>query len=86
LVAGWVAGTAPEGLNREIKCRIGVVDNFPKEAAVFRLVGALLLEPSDEGAIQRDGYMALEGISAVSDTTPAKLCAVPARIVSPGVV
>ena len=51
---------------------------FPNEAAVVRLVGALLLEQSDEWATQRARYMNPRGISAVSDTGPARLSAVPA--------
>jgi transposase-like protein len=62
----------------EIKRRTGVVGVFPNEAAVVRLVGALLLEQSDEWATQQARDMTLEGISAVSDTGPARLAAVPA--------
>ena len=67
-----------ERLNGEIKRRTNTVGIFPNEAAVVRLVGALLLEQSDEWATQRARYMTLEGISAVSDTGPARLSAVPA--------
>ena len=42
------------------------------------LVGAILLEQSDGWATQRSRYMTLEAISAVSDTGPLKLSAVPA--------
>lgn len=59
-----------ERLNGEIKRRTNTVGIFPNEAAVVRLVGALLLEQSDEWATQRARYMALEGLSAVSDTRP----------------
>lgn len=44
----------------------------------MRLVGAILLEQSDEWATQRSRYMTSEGISAVSDTGSARLSAVPA--------
>jgi transposase-like protein len=67
-----------ERLNGEIKRRTGVVGIFPNEAAVVRLAGALLLEQSDEWATQRSRYMSLEAISAISDTGPARLSAVPA--------
>jgi transposase-like protein len=67
-----------ERLNGEIKRRTNTVGIFPNEAAVVRLVGALLLEQSDEWATQRARYMTLEGISTVSDTGPARLSAVPA--------
>jgi transposase-like protein len=67
-----------ERLNGEIKRRTNTVGIFPNEAAVVRLVGALLLEQSDEWATQRARYMTLEAISAISDTGPARLSAVPA--------
>ncbi len=44
----------------------------------MRLVGAILLEQSDEWATQRARYMTLETIGAVSDTAPVSLSAVPA--------
>ena len=67
-----------ERLNGEIKRRTEVVGIFPNEAAITRLVGAILLEQNDEWAVQRARYMTLEGISTVSDTGPARLSAVPA--------
>ncbi|RMI15255.1 IS256 family transposase [Pseudoroseomonas wenyumeiae] len=67
-----------ERLNGEIKRRTDVVGIFPNEAAVVRLMGAILLEQSDEWATQRSRYMTLEAISAVSDTASVRLSAVPA--------
>ena len=54
-------------LNGEIKRRSEVVGIFPNEAAVTRLIGALLLEQNDEWAVQRARYMTLETIAPLSD-------------------
>jgi putative transposase len=71
-----LASTNPlERLNAEIKRRTDVVGIFPNEAAIVRLVGALLLEQNDEWQLQRR-YMQLEGMSTVSDNQTARLSAV----------
>jgi transposase-like protein len=67
-----------ERLNGEIKRRTEVIGIFPNEAAIARLVGAILLEQNDEWAVQRARYMTLETIGPLSDDPIVKLPAVAA--------
>jgi len=64
-----------ERLNAEIKRRTNVVGIFPNDRAITRLVGAMLLEQSDEWTLQRR-YMQLEGLQSLSDTAQPRLSAV----------
>jgi putative transposase len=74
-----LASTNPlERVNAEIKRRTDVVGIFPNEAAIIRLVGALMLEQNDEWQLQRR-YMQLEGLPAVSDNVTHRISAVVTR-------
>ena len=67
-----------ERLNGEIKRRTEVVGILPNEAAIRRLVGAILLEQNDAWAVQRARYMTLETIAPLSDDPIVGLPAVAA--------
>ena len=64
-------------LNREIKRRTNVVSIFPNEAAIVRLVGAILLEQNDEWAVSRR-YMSLETLAGLCDDQTVGSMAIPA--------
>jgi transposase-like protein len=65
-----------ERLNGEIKRRTEVVGIFPNEQAITRLVGAILMEQSEEWAVQRARYMTLETMAPMSNDPIVMLSAV----------
>ena len=67
------SATPLERLNGEVKRRTEVVGIFPNEAAIRRLVGAILLGRNDEWAVQRARYMTLEGVASVGDDPAVSL-------------
>lgn len=56
-----------ERLNGKIKRRTEIVGIFPNEAAITRLVDAILLEQNDEWAVRRARYITLESMAPVGD-------------------
>jgi transposase-like protein len=66
-----------ERLNGEIKRRTNVVGIFPNEAAITRLIGALIMEQSEEWVVQRGRYMSLETLAPLSNDPIVMLSAVP---------
>lgn len=71
-----IASTNPlERVNREVKRRADVIGIFPNDAAIVRLIGALMLETNDEWAVARR-YMSLETLARVTDNPKVRLPAV----------
>lgn len=62
-----------ERLNGEIKRRTDVVGIFPNEASIQRLVGAILMEQTEEWTVQRARYMTLETLAPVCDDLSVSL-------------
>lgn len=68
--------TEEVGIEKEVKRRADVVGIFPNEAAIVRLIGAVLLEANDEWQLQHR-YMQLE---AMAELAPPMLDLEPAQI------
>ena len=69
--------------NAEIKRRTNVVGVFPNEAAILRLVGAVLMEQHNEWAARGHRYMTRETDAALLHIAPASLGS-PRALVGPG--
>ena len=54
-------------LDGEIERRTAVVDFFPKEASIVRLLGVILLEQNDAWRVQCSRYLSLETIATPSN-------------------
>ena len=72
-----------ERTNAEIKRRTNVVGVFPNDAAILRLVGAVLMEQHNDSAAQDRRYMTLESLMPISDDPLASLGS-PRALASPG--
>lgn len=69
------AGNPLERVNREIKRRADVIDIFPNDDAIIRLVGALMLETNHYGTVARCD-ISLETIARVTESPTVRLPAV----------
>ena len=67
-----------ERLNKEVKRRADVVGIFPNEAAITRLIGAVLLEANDEWQLQHR-YMQLEAMGELAIPTDLEPLQLPPR-------
>lgn len=68
--------TAPVALHQSHPTpqrRTEVIGIFSNEAAIIRLIGAILLEQNDEWAAQRARYMTLGTIAPLSDDPTVSL-------------
>jgi putative transposase len=68
-----------ERLHREIKRRTDVVGVFPNDAAIDRLVTAVIVEQHDELAVTDRRYLTETSMARLRQNTPPALPAAPRR-------